>query len=317
MVPDISLADFKNYVRETSSVTLINSSNIQAVYHQADQVLEAVFYEPGTFTYGEGQVVAVNQKAILMLRESDGKLYVSAANPVHRGLKPSFVSGSNTTIGELPSTPLQVTLKGFDIEGEAAGTKIVLLDLPTDRAYEGGTVTETLTLLSDGGLGSIEVPYLDGIKIDNVEIEGFDPKKLYYVIALDHSDQVSVAGLTNEAYTISTIETEKNTWNIVVSHDGVSTTYKLQLERPETILGEITPLHQARVYPNPFADYIQIESPYPFQRARIYSANGQLVSSHDLANGSQVSLALLQPHLTYYLQLIGDGYKETHQLIKE
>jgi len=79
-----------------------------------------------------------------MLREENGKLFVSASNPVHRGLTPSFVESTSKTIGELYETPVNITLKYFGLAGEVDDEITVAIQLPTDRGYEGKTVTEEL-----------------------------------------------------------------------------------------------------------------------------------------------------------------------------
>ncbi|MEO1451870.1 MAG: polysaccharide lyase family 8 super-sandwich domain-containing protein, partial [Bacteroidota bacterium] len=150
VIPDISLADFQQYT--SPSIVARNSNKIQAVSNPADSVLQVVFYEPGSLALWGGKSVAVDKKAIIMLRQSQGELFVSVANPVHRGLTPSFVESNSPTIGELYTDPVNVTLGNFGIAGETEGTYVVPVQLPVDRGYEGQTVTEVVQFKTDGGL---------------------------------------------------------------------------------------------------------------------------------------------------------------------
>lgn len=242
VIPDISLTDFKQYRNLNTSIVIKNSEKIQAVYNKVDGVVEAVFYEPGSFTFDNGKTVKVDKKSIILLRQSGDELFVSATNPAHRGLTPSFVESTSNTIGELNNTPIHITLSGFRIVDEVNNRYVVPIQLSTERGYEGKTETKKVSLRSNGGLDKATLPLLDEITIQGQKVAHFNPMTFSYTLNLNVKDKealnVTAKALAN--YTITYLNT--NTVQIKVNgqDQDTSTIYTIHINRKGKLLSKYT-----------------------------------------------------------------------------
>lgn len=243
VVPDLTLAEFKQYMDVSPYNVIQNSSRLQAVYHHVDKALEAVFYEPGTLVLDDHRKVSVDKKAVVLIRENNGKINISLANPVHRGLTPSFVSSASTTIGTLYTEPVNVFLSGFGIQGEQSGEIVVPVSLPTKRAYEGETKSVQLNLHSNGGFGNDGPPILDNIKVNGVFLGDFYGTKTEYKVVLSNTEAL-VEGIAGEGIQIdvSKSTTEASTYLLFASNSRGEITYKVRIESMHSYLETFTNL---------------------------------------------------------------------------
>ncbi|MCC5928211.1 MAG: hypothetical protein JJU28_03100 [Cyclobacteriaceae bacterium] len=82
--------DALNYYRSNNYTIIQNDKKIQAVSHNEDQMLQAVFYAPGFIEWDRGKEIYVDSPCLLILRLYDGYLWVSAADPLQQQSKISI-----------------------------------------------------------------------------------------------------------------------------------------------------------------------------------------------------------------------------------
>jgi chondroitin AC lyase len=99
VIPGISKGEMIN--RKTSAIKIVaNTSLIQAVVHTNLQMMQVVFYEAGSLTYG-GNSVSVDQPCVLLVKAMESKnptVYVSDPTQTLTDVNVSFnaVSASLT-----------------------------------------------------------------------------------------------------------------------------------------------------------------------------------------------------------------------------
>ncbi len=84
MLPAASPEDTETYSNRIPITILINTSSLQAVYHQNLQILMANFYQPGTVECPDGTSVTVDGACTVMIRKTPNSPVLSAAVP-HEG----------------------------------------------------------------------------------------------------------------------------------------------------------------------------------------------------------------------------------------
>jgi hypothetical protein len=70
-----------------------------------------------------------------------------------------------------------------------------------------------------------------------------------------------------------------------------------------------------KIFPNPFSDVINIIGIKDAARYSIYTMEGKLIKNQHLQN-SQINLGEFSKGI-YFLQLLSNGKKETHRIIKQ
>jgi hypothetical protein len=70
-----------------------------------------------------------------------------------------------------------------------------------------------------------------------------------------------------------------------------------------------------KIFPNPFSDVINITGIKDAATYSIYTMEGKLIKNHRLQN-AQIDLGELSKGV-YFLQLLSNGKKETHRIIKQ
>jgi hypothetical protein len=230
VVPGMTLNGFKQYMDVSPYGVIQNSDNIQAVYHHIDKALEVIFYEPGTLTVDASRTISVDKKAVVLLRENEGSLDISLANPVHRGLTPSFVSSASPTIGTLCTEPVSLTLSGFGVQGEQSGMLSIPISLPIDRAYEGKTSSIRLELKDGGGFGNDGPPILDNIKVNGVFLGDFKSSQTEYTVVLSNAEAL-VEGVAGPGIQVDVSKsvTEQGEYVLVASNANGEITYKVKV----------------------------------------------------------------------------------------
>jgi uncharacterized protein YjdB len=233
VIPDISLEGLQQQLTLNSTIILQNENKVQAVYNAADQILDAVFYEPGEFTFDTNKTVRVDKKAIVQIRQINNNLVVSAANPVHRGLTPEFVGSSSATIGELYETPINITLLGFSVDAATNDSSVVAIQLPVARAYEGQTISKKVELKDNGGFSKVVLPILDDIKINNKSLKEFSSSVFFYEVSayIDDSMDFEVTASTWAANTIEYLNEHSNTVQIKVTGENGFSIYTVSISK--------------------------------------------------------------------------------------
>lgn len=158
---------------------------------------------------------------------------MSAANPVHRGLTPSFVESASKTIGELYESPVNITLSGFGLLNDLEGSSTVAIQLSTERGYEGQTVVKELQLKTSGGFGEIIPPKLNNIMINDQDLQGFDPNVFEYnrIFYIDENVELNISASSDSSNVISYQQLNKTTYFIKVKGAGGEALYTLNIER--------------------------------------------------------------------------------------
>ncbi|WP_419999042.1 polysaccharide lyase family 8 super-sandwich domain-containing protein [Streptomyces boninensis] len=120
VLPGTAQAKVRAYAAKPAVEILSNTEEIQAVRHRSLRLTQATFHAAGTLDLGPGRRLQVDQPAIVLLNEADGKAVVSVANPDKPGLKVAvtlispgrtrradFALGSDANLGETVTQPLK------------------------------------------------------------------------------------------------------------------------------------------------------------------------------------------------------------------
>jgi chondroitin AC lyase len=86
LLPGASLEETEKSARAPEITILSNTASLQAVRHRGLKLIQAVFYEPGTLDYGEGNTIAVNKPCALLFHEGTKKFVVSDPTQLAREL---------------------------------------------------------------------------------------------------------------------------------------------------------------------------------------------------------------------------------------
>ncbi|MEM6883593.1 MAG: polysaccharide lyase family 8 super-sandwich domain-containing protein [Verrucomicrobiota bacterium] len=133
VLPDCTLAELRSFA-QTSPVAFVNSGGLQTVDDVGAQIYYASFQQAGTATFSDGKTFNADRPLMLMANGQSGSFAYTAANPVHRGLRRSYVPGSGETVGELVIEPVTVGASGF------SGNEQLYFTLLTERGMEGASV---------------------------------------------------------------------------------------------------------------------------------------------------------------------------------
>ena len=75
----------------TSAIQILsNTAGIQAVYHQPLDMFQAVFYQPGSVTFGSFEL-RVDKACILLIKNVSGGQVISIADPLQKEQTTSLV----------------------------------------------------------------------------------------------------------------------------------------------------------------------------------------------------------------------------------
>lgn len=239
VIPDVTLDNFCQLMKLKTVEIIQNSNKIQAVYNAFDEVLEVVFFEPGELNLPDGKTVKVDKKAILMLRRIKDEMLISAANPVHQGLRPSFVESASKTIGELYESPVNIELSGFEIQNLTDKKYLLQMQLPSERGYEGQTVTQKIQLKANSENSNHVYPFLNGIMANDSALANFSPTRFAYKILAGEKDDLLIQGTSNPLNQIQYIPIGRDTLQIKVTKDDVSISYSVIVVREKN--GAIQP----------------------------------------------------------------------------
>ncbi|SFC35700.1 chondroitin AC lyase [Parapedobacter composti] len=118
VLPAITAAETRAYLRQQPVQVISNSKKLQAVSHNKSGIHFAVFYEPGEVTFSNGIQLAAHQPALFMLKSSTtGIARIAVADPTCKRKSVTFrlrlPSGEDTITVNLPT-------------GQRAGKSVVL-----------------------------------------------------------------------------------------------------------------------------------------------------------------------------------------------
>ena len=185
VLPDCTLAELQDYATNTPVQIVSNTNGVQAVANTNAGLFYASFASAGTADFGSGKTIVADRPLMVMARLQGGQYGFSAANPIHRGLRQPYVTGSGATVGTIYGGPVAVSVSGFDTGSQ------VEFNLPSERGEEGATVVGT-TDVSPMVLGT----YADW-EFDNTGTGGVD------------------SGLSGTDWFAVTPETASPAWTIV------------------------------------------------------------------------------------------------------
>ena len=81
VAPDIQAGEVADWIADPQIEIVANTPEVQAVYHRGQKTLGLIFYRAGRIHAPEWGHVALDQPGAVLLRDKDGKITVSAANP--------------------------------------------------------------------------------------------------------------------------------------------------------------------------------------------------------------------------------------------
>ncbi|MEM9081158.1 MAG: polysaccharide lyase family 8 super-sandwich domain-containing protein, partial [Verrucomicrobiota bacterium] len=134
VLPDVTVSELQAYVANPPVQVVANSGGVQAVSDTATGLYYSLFQGAGSVDFGAGKTLTVDRPLMVMAREQGGSYALTASNPLHRGLRRSYVPGSGATVGEVVLTPVEVNVSGFGPESE------VYFSFSNERGEEGGSV---------------------------------------------------------------------------------------------------------------------------------------------------------------------------------
>lgn len=82
VVPDKSLADFKEFVEDHSYKIVKNTPDVQAIKLEKSQAYAVVFYTPGTVDMGDGLTVSSDKKALVYIEKKEDGYQIWAGDPL-------------------------------------------------------------------------------------------------------------------------------------------------------------------------------------------------------------------------------------------
>jgi autotransporter-associated beta strand protein len=135
VVPDTTATGIAAYAASAPIKVLSNNSDVQAVQQTAQDITQAVFYEPGSFSITTGQTVSASAASTIMLNRQPDVMELCAASPQNLQMS------------------MQVQLSGVTLSGSSStwfdsmGTATATFNLPGGGAA-GSTIG--LTLSSNG-----------------------------------------------------------------------------------------------------------------------------------------------------------------------
>lgn len=111
-------ADMKK--SNTSAIQILaNTSDIQAVYHQSLDMLQAVFYQPGSITFASFELKA-DKACILLIKNVNGKQVIAVADPLQKE-KTAMLSIKDLKTGKIVSH--KVDFPQHELAGSAVEIK--------------------------------------------------------------------------------------------------------------------------------------------------------------------------------------------------
>jgi chondroitin AC lyase len=135
VVPGITAANMDAYLASDPIQIIRNDANVQAIRQSAQDITQAAFYAPDSFSITTGQTVSANAASMVMLQRQTNVLKLAASNPQNLALN------------------LQLQLTGVKLSGsgstwfDSMGNAAVTFNLPGGNSA-GQTIG--LTLSSDG-----------------------------------------------------------------------------------------------------------------------------------------------------------------------
>ncbi|WP_419999043.1 polysaccharide lyase family 8 super-sandwich domain-containing protein [Streptomyces boninensis] len=120
VLPGAAQAKVRAYAAKPAVEILRNDEKVQAVRHRRLRRTAVTYHAAGTLELGAGYTLKVDQPAVVLLNQADGKAVVSVANPDKPGLKVAvtltspgrtrradFALGSDANLGKTVTQPLK------------------------------------------------------------------------------------------------------------------------------------------------------------------------------------------------------------------
>lgn len=183
VIPGIDSSAMQAYVNNLQLSVLANTSTIQAVRNDALGVTQIAFYQAGSLQIAPGLTVGVDEPALLMVHEQNGRMEISVSDPNH--------STSLDTINVTVSRELTGNNVAWDSQ---SGVSTVSFTMSNDTMLAGQSVVQTLSEVTglpadfngDGlvtgldflrlqrGFGTTNASHADGDADGDQDVDGTD-----------------------------------------------------------------------------------------------------------------------------------------------
>ncbi len=87
VAPGLGLRETERYAAASPVRILANERAVQAVQHRSAGITGAAFYSPGRLRVGDSLSVSLDRPCMLLVRESEDRLEITASNPVNTGMR--------------------------------------------------------------------------------------------------------------------------------------------------------------------------------------------------------------------------------------
>jgi autotransporter-associated beta strand protein len=152
VVPGITAASMDAYLASDPIQIIRNDANVQAIRQSAQDITQAAFYAPDSFSITAGQTISANAASMVMLQRQTNVMKLAASNPLNQPLTLQLqltgvkLSGSGSTwFDSMGNAAATFNLPGGNSAGQTIG-----LTLSSD-----GATNPTVSLANSTGSGPL------------------------------------------------------------------------------------------------------------------------------------------------------------------
>jgi chondroitin AC lyase len=137
VLPGATIEQMRQWSGAPPLSILANTADLQAVRHTGAGMVQAVFHKPGLLRVDDDFTIAVDEAVLLIVREVDGKLRVTVANPENKPMQLTVEVSRRLVEGEgvawdpaAGTSTITVPLPGGDLAGSSVTRDIVIVPEP-------------------------------------------------------------------------------------------------------------------------------------------------------------------------------------------